>query len=55
MIKVVYVILAITIEDLEMCLNNSNLPIGKSAIFFELWAQKREIGKQITGALYYKY
>ena len=47
--------LAIAIEDLEVRLSNSNLLIGKSAICFELSAQKREIGKQTAGALYYKY
>ena len=37
--------LAIAIEDLEVLLGNSNLRLGKSAIRFELLAQKKEIGK----------
>lgn len=44
--------LAITIEDLEMRLGNSNLLLGKSAIWFEPLAQKGETGKQITSILY---
>lgn len=32
MIKVVCAILAIVIEDLEMRLSNSNLPLGKNTI-----------------------
>ena len=32
MIRVIYVILAITIEDLEVQISNPNLPLGKSAI-----------------------
>ena len=47
--------LAVAIEDLEVQLNNSNLLIGKSSIRFKPLAQKRESGKQMTGALYYKY
>ncbi len=37
--------LAVAIEDLEVCLGNSNLPLGKSAIRFEPLAQKGETGK----------
>ena len=55
MIRVVCAMLVVAIENLEMQLNNSNLPIGKSAICFEPLAQKRETGKQTAGALYYKY
>ena len=47
--------LAVAIEDLEVRLSNSNLPIGKSAICFELSAQKGETGNPMAGALYYKY
>ncbi len=47
--------LAVAIKDLEVRLCNSNLPLGKSAIRFEPLAQKGEIGKQATGALYYQY
>lgn len=36
---------AIGIEDLEMCFGNSNVPLGKSSIWFELLAHKREIDK----------
>ena len=55
MIRVVCAILSIAIEDLEVCLSNSNLPTGKIAIRFEPSAQKREPGKETIGALYYKY
>ena len=47
--------LAVAIEALEVQLNNSNLPIRKSAIRFELLTQKEETGKQLAGVLYYKY
>ncbi len=47
--------LAMAIEDLEIRLRNSNLPLRKSAIWFELSAQKEETGKQTAGALYYRY
>ncbi len=46
---------ALAIEDLEVCLGNSNLPLGKSEIRFEPSAQKGETGKQTAGALYYQY
>ena len=55
MIKVVCAILIIAIKDLELRLGNSNLLLGKSAIWFEQSAQKGEIGKQTTSALYYQY
>ena len=45
--------LAIVNEDLELRLSYSNLPLGKSAIRFKPPAQKGEIDKQTTGALYY--
>ena len=45
--------LAITIEDLEVCLANSNLSLGKSAIWFEPLAQKGETSKQTADILYY--
>lgn len=54
-IRVVCAIFVITIKDLEKRVNNSNLLIRKSAIGFELWAQKRETGRQTADALYYKY
>ncbi len=38
-------ILAIAIKDLEVRLDNLNLPLGKSAIRFEPSAQKGETGK----------
>lgn len=47
--------LSITIADLEMCLDNSNLFLRKKEIWFELLAQKREIDKQIAGILYSQY
>lgn len=47
--------LVITIKDLKMYLNNSNLLTGKNAICFELLAQKEETDKQIASTLYYKY
>ncbi len=55
MIKVVCTILVFIIADLEMCLGNSNLPLRKSTIWFELLAQKKETGKQTAGALYFQY
>lgn len=45
MIRVVCIIFAIAIKDLEMRLGNSNLPLGKIAIWFESSAQKGEISK----------
>ena len=47
--------LAVAIKDLEVRLGNSNLPLGKNAIWFEPLAQKGETGKQMTGILYYQY
>ena len=35
MIRVVFAMLVIAIKDLEVCLGNSNLPLGKNAIWFE--------------------
>ena len=43
--------IAIAIEDLELHLSNSNLPIGKNAIYFEPLAQKGENGKQMADIL----
>ncbi len=37
--------LAVAIKDLEMHLDNSNLPLRKSAIWFESSAQKGKTGK----------
>lgn len=45
----------IPIKDLKMQLSNSYPPIRKNAIYFEPLAQKREISKQMAGALDYKY
>ena len=45
MTGVVCAILAIAIEDLEMHLGNSNMPLSKSTIQFEPLAQKVETGK----------
>ena len=53
MIRVVCAIFTIAIKDLEVCLSNLNLPLGKSAIWFKLSAQKEETSKQTAGALYY--
>lgn len=55
MIKVVYAILPIVIKDLEICLRNSNPPMRKSVICFELSVYKKETNKQTAGALFYKY
>ena len=41
--------LAVAIKDLEVRLGNPNLPLGKSAICFELLAQKKETSKQTAG------
>lgn len=35
MIRVIYAMFAITINDLKLRLNNKNLPLGKSTIWFE--------------------
>lgn len=43
---------AIVIEDLKIVLDNWNLLLGKSAIWFKLLAQKGKIDKQIVGTLY---
>ncbi len=40
MIRIICVIFIDAIEDLEICLGNSNLPLRKSAIWFEPLAQK---------------
>ena len=45
MIKVVCVILAVAIKDLEMHFSNTNLLLEKSAICFKPSAQKGEKGK----------
>ncbi len=45
MIRVIYAMLAVIIEDLKLCMNNKNLPFGKSAIRFEPCAQKSEKGE----------
>lgn len=52
MIRVVCAMLVVAIEDLEVRLGNSNLPLGKSAIWVEPLAQKGDTGKQMAGALY---
>lgn len=45
MIRVLYTMLAIIIENLKLRLVNSNLPLRKSIILFEILAQKEEIAK----------
>ena len=55
MIRVIYAIHAVTIEDLKMRLGNSNLLLRKSAIRFKPLTQKREIDKQTACALYYQH
>ena len=55
MIKVVYAILVVTIKNLKVYYGNANLLLGKSTIWFEPLAQKRETGKKTASALYYKY
>ena len=55
MIRVLCAMLVVAIEDLEMRLANSNIPLAKSAIWFEPLAQKEETGKQTAGILYYQY
>lgn len=42
----------IAIKNLELCLDNLYLLIGKSIICFEFLAQNRETGKQTAVALY---
>ena len=53
--RVICIILAVAIEDLEVRLGNSNLLLGKNAIRFELLTQKGQTGKQTADALCYKY
>lgn len=55
MIKVVYVMLAIAIENLEICLGYSNMPFEKIVIWFESLTPKKKTGKETASALYYKY
>ncbi len=55
MIRVVCAMLVMAIEDLKVRLGNSNLPLRKSAIWFEPLAQKGETGKQTVDVLYYQY
>ena len=50
-IRVVGTMLGIAIEDLEVHLSISNLPIEKNVIYFKLLAQKKKTGKQTTGIL----
>ena len=45
MIRVICAMFAVAIKDLEVHLGNSNLPLGKSAIWFEPSAQKGETDK----------
>ena len=47
--------LAIAIEDLEVHLDNLNLPREKNTMRFEPSAQKKETDKQTAGILYYQY
>lgn len=48
MIRNICIIFTITIEDLEVRLDNSNLPLGKNAIWFESLAQKKRlVSKQL--------
>lgn len=55
MIKIVYAMLAIAIEDLKVQLSNSNLLIKKNAICFKSLVYKEKISKHIANVLYYKY
>lgn len=52
-IKVVYIMLAIAIKNLKVHLSNLNVPLSKNAIWFELFAEKKETDKQTTSTLYY--
>lgn len=52
-ITVIYAIFAIAIKNLKVHFGNLNFLLEKSAIWFELLAQKKETGKQITNVLYY--
>lgn len=54
MIKIICAIFAIAIKSLEIYLSNSNLLMEKSAIYFKLLAQKKEINKQTANILFYK-
>ena len=55
MIRVIFAIVAVAMEDLKVHCVNANLPLEKSAIWFKPVIQKGKTGKQTAGALYYKY
>ena len=46
---------AIAIKDLKVYCDNSNLFLGKNAIWFEWLVKKKETSKQTAVTLYYKY
>lgn len=54
-IKIIYTIFAIAIEDLKIYLGNSNRLFRKITIWFKLLTYKKRTDKQKAGALYYKY
>lgn len=54
MIRVICILLIVAIKDLKECLSNSNLPIKKKVICFEILAQKNDNGKQMTNVPYEK-
>lgn len=45
--------LIIAIEDFKLCLNNKNLLLEKSAIWFELYTKKSEKDKYLILFFYY--
>ncbi len=53
--RVVCALLVVAIKGPEVHLGNSNLPLEKSAIWFEPSTQKGKTDKQTADALYYQY
>lgn len=51
-IKIICTILIIVIKDLEVYLNNLNMPLKKSKICLQFSAQKDETDKQTAAAQY---
>lgn len=48
--KIISAIVTIAFEDLNLRVSNSNLLLGKRAIWLEFLAQNRKTDKHITGA-----
>ena len=55
MIRVLYAMFVLAMKDLEAYLDNSNLFLRQSAIWFELSTPKKKNSKQSASILYYQY